>query len=90
MLEFIPRNNEQAILDLGCGTGTLTVQLTGLGNKVIGVDRSQNMIDKANEHFSNIDFKVCDALALLFEKEYDVVFSNTVFHWISDHNTLLK
>lgn len=90
LLEFLPKNDEQAILDLGCGTGTLTVQLTSFGNKVIGVDSSQNMIDKAQKQFNNIEFRVCDALALPFEKEFDVVFSNAVFHWISDHNTLLK
>lgn len=48
------------------------------------------MIDKAKERFNNIEFKVCDALALPFENEFDVVFSNAVFHWISDQDTLLK
>lgn len=30
LLEFIPNNVEQTILDLGCGTGTLTKQLVPL------------------------------------------------------------
>lgn len=90
LLEFIPKNNDQTILDLGCGTGTLTVQLADLGSKVVGVDSSQNMIDKAQKQFGNIEFFVCDALALPFDEEFDIVFSNAVFHWISDHNTLLK
>lgn len=90
LLEFVPKNDEQSILDLGCGTGTLTAQLAELCNKIVGVDGSQDMIDKAKEEFSNIEFKVCDALDLPFEKEFDVVFSNAVFHWISDHDALLK
>lgn len=90
LLESVPKNDEQAILDLGCGTGILTVQLAELCNKVIGVDSSQSMIDKAKEQFGNIEFMVCDALALPFENEFDVVFSNAVFHWISDHYALLK
>lgn len=90
LLESVPKNDEQAILDLGCGTGILTVQLAELCNKVIGVDSSQSMIDKAKEQFGNIEFMVCDALALPFENEFDVVFSNAVFHWISDHDALLK
>lgn len=90
LLEFVPKNADQAILDLGCGTGTLTVQLMKPGNKVVGVDSSQNMIEKAQKQFDTIDFRVCDALALPFEKEFDVVFSNAAFHWISDHNNLLK
>lgn len=90
LLEFIPKNDGQTILDLGCGTGTLTVRLSDLCNKVIGIDSSQNMIDKAKEQFGNIEFMVCDAIALPFEKEFDVVFSNAVFHWIDDHDLLLK
>ncbi len=89
LLEFIPGNNEQTILDLGCGTGTLTAQLADLCSKVVGVDSSQNMINKAKEQFGNIEFLVCDALALPFDGAFDVVFSNAVFHWINDHNALL-
>jgi len=90
LLEFVPKNDGQAILDLGCGTGILTVQLADLCNKIVSVDNSQSMIDKAKERFGNIEFLVCDALALPFVNEFDVVFSNAVFHWISDHDTLLK
>ena len=90
LLEFIPKNNEQTILDLGCGTGILTAQLADLCSKVVGVDSSQNMIEKAQKQFENIEFSVCDALAMPFENEFDVVFSNAVFHWINDHNVLLK
>lgn len=39
---------------------------------------------------TSADFRVCDALGLPFKNEFDVVFSNAVFHWISDHDTLLK
>ena len=90
LLEFIPNNAKQTILDLGCGTGTLTKQLVTLGSKVVGVDSSPSMINKAKEQFENIEFMVCDALNLPFEKEWDIVFSNAVFHWISNHNALLK
>ena len=37
-----------------------------------------------------MQFVVCDALALPFEKRFDVVFSNAVFHWIADYDALLK
>lgn len=65
----MPKNKNQSILDLGCGTGTLTAQLSNL---------------------ADTKFIVCDALALPFEKQFDVVFSNAVFHWIADRNVLLK
>lgn len=89
LLEFVPRNDNQNILDLGCGTGVLTAKLADLGEKVIGVDSSENMIRKAYRQYPDIEFKVCDALALPFSDEFDVVFSNAVFHWINDHNALL-
>ena len=89
LLEYIPQNEKQSILDLGCGTGTLTVQLNNLAKTVIGVDQSESMIKKAQEQYPNIEFRVCDALALPFESQFDVVFSNAVFHWIKDHENLL-
>ena len=90
LLEFIPKNKNQSILDLGCGTGKLTSQLIDFAGTVIGVDSSENMIERAKKQYSNIKFMVCDALNLPFEKQFDVVFSNAVFHWISNHNALLK
>ena len=89
LLEYIPQNEKLSILDLGCGTGTLTVQLNNLAKMVIGVDQSETMIKKAQEQYPNINFLICDALSLPFESQFDVVFSNAVFHWIKDHETLL-
>jgi len=90
LLEFVPENKNQSILDLGCGTGTLTAQLSNFADTIIGVDSSASMIAKAKEQYANIQFEVYDALTLPFEKQFDVVFSNAVFHWIADHNALLK
>lgn len=82
--------SESKILDLGCGTGTLTTQLTNFAGTVIGVDSSYDMIEKARSQFNNIEFIVGDALNLPFENEFDVVFSDAVFHWIENHDLLLK
>ena len=90
LLEFVPENKNQSILDLGCGTGTLTAQLSNLADTIIGIDSSASMIAKAKEQYVNIQFGVCDALALPFEQQFDVVFSNAVFYWIADHDALLK
>lgn len=35
LLEFVPQNPKQSILDLGCGTGRLTVQLTDLKEIIV-------------------------------------------------------
>ena len=90
LLEFIPVNGTQKILDLGCGTGTLTAKLAQQCKVVLGVDASPEMIAKAREAYPDLNFEVIDALALPFEHDWDVVFSNAVFHWIPDHDQLLK
>ena len=82
--------SESKILDLGCGTGTLTTQLTNFAGTFIGVDSSYDMIEKARSQFNNIEFIVGDALNLPFENEFDVVFLDAVFHWIENHDLLLK
>ena len=90
LLEFVPKDKNQSILDLGCGTGTLTFELKKMADMIIGVDSSKSMIKRAQAQYTDIKFMVCDALSLPFEKQFDVVFSNAVFHWITDHNTLLN
>lgn len=90
LLEFVPRNKNLSILDLGCGTGTLTAKLAEFAETIIGADSSESMIEKAKAQYDDIRFIVCDALELPFENQFDVVFSNAVFHWINDHNALLN
>ena len=90
LLEFVPKNDSQSILDLGCGTGTLTSQLVDFADTVIGVDSSESMVAKARAQYPSMRFMVCDALDLPFEQRFDVVFSNAVFHWIADHDALLR
>lgn len=90
LLAFLPENPAQAILDLGCGTGTLTAQLAARGSRVIGVDSARPMVERARAQYPELTFEVCDALALPFAGEFDVAFSNAVFHWIADHDTLLE
>lgn len=72
LLEFVPENNNQSILDLGCGTGILTVQLKKLAEVVIGVDSSGSMIKRAQQQYPDIKFIVSDALALPFVEQFDV------------------
>lgn len=59
---------EAAILDIGCGTGALSVALAGLGHRVTGIDVSPVMIAiaqaKAAKQGFQIEFDVQDAASL--------------------------
>jgi len=76
-----PRAGER-ILDLGCGTGTLTAQIARQGARVLGVDRSPEMIDSAREKYAELAFEVSDGQALNHAAEFDAVFSNAALHWM--------
>jgi SAM-dependent methyltransferase len=76
-----PRPGER-VLDLGCGDGTLTVQLISSGCAVIGVDASPEMVEAARR--LGIDARVMDGRALQFEREFDAVFSNAALHWMTE------
>lgn len=56
LLEFVPKNKNQSILDLGCGTGMLTAQLSNYADTIAGVDSSASMIAKAKQQYDNIPF----------------------------------
>jgi ubiquinone/menaquinone biosynthesis C-methylase UbiE len=79
---FIPNgNNEKSALDFGSGAGRSSRFLKSLGDyKVIGVDRSLEMIEQAKLRNGGIDFLQINGNKLPFDAEYfDLVFSSFVF-----------
>ena len=63
------------ILDIGCGTGRHTIELTKRGYNVTGIDLSDSQLDhareKAKQQNLNIDFRKHDARDLPFTNEFD-------------------
>src|SRR5579872_5464064 len=81
-----PRSGER-ILDLGCGTGYLTNIIARAGSRVIGIDKSPAMIERANAAYPDLDFRIMSATDLHFDTPFDAVFSNAVLHWVLDKET---
>jgi SAM-dependent methyltransferase len=52
------------VLDVGCGPGTVTAHLTGLGLDVTGVDLSPRMVEHARRRYPGLRFEVASATAL--------------------------
>jgi ubiquinone/menaquinone biosynthesis C-methylase UbiE/DNA-binding transcriptional ArsR family regulator len=78
------------LADIGCGTGSLTLELARFAGKVIGVDLSHEMLRRARavakeREFRNIEFRQGDALKLpLGSRSVDAAFCVMVLHFLAD------
>ena len=81
------RGDERA-LDVGCGTGRLTIELIRRlpRGSVVALDQSAAMVEQAKAHLGRV--VRADAAALPFASRFDLVFSTATFHWVPDHERL--
>lgn len=87
-------NNPAQILDMGCGPGNSTNVLFEKFKDadIMGIDASQNMLDRAKNDYPHIIFKKCivpDELDVI-DKKFDLIFSNACIHWIPNQIELLN
>ena len=89
----------ETVLDLGSGAGLdcfLAAQQVGGGGSVIGVDFTQEMIDRAEENaaklgLGNVSFKLGDIESLpLEDATVDVVMSNCVVNLAPDKGAVFR
>jgi trans-aconitate 2-methyltransferase len=92
LVEDLPLNGNESILDLGCGNGVITRALAERvpQGRVVGVDSSPSMLEAARAHrTANMTLKLLDITEMTFDADFDVVFSNAALHWALDHEKLL-
>jgi trans-aconitate 2-methyltransferase len=83
---------EMRVVDLGCGTGELTL---GLHRKLaakatLGVDTSAAMLERARGLSEpGLSFHCEDIGKYTPEEPVDLLFSNAALHWVPDHKTLI-
>jgi ubiquinone/menaquinone biosynthesis C-methylase UbiE len=72
LLKHISPSTELDALEIGCGTGDFTRLLAQRFRRVLALDLSPGMIEKAREgsrQYANIDFQVADAMTCEFPSE---------------------
>ena len=103
VLERLPLQGDEVVLDAGCGSGRVAKLLLERlpRGRLIGVDGSPSMIETAREAIGadrRVSLICGDLLELAPEAlsaeagvdAVDLVFSNATFHWIADHDRLFE
>jgi ubiquinone/menaquinone biosynthesis C-methylase UbiE len=87
--KIISFDKDDAVLDIGCGTGIITKEIAKLVKKVVAIDISKEMIKNAPK-VKNIEYFVADATKLHFaDKSFDKIISFTVLQDIKDKDSAL-
>lgn len=86
-IDILPKS----ILDIGCGLGNSTNQLyeNFPAANILGIDSSDNMLDKARKSYSHLNFRkyvIPDDIDSI--GNFDLIFSNACLHWIPNHKSL--
>ena len=91
VLDRLELTGDEYVMDAGCGSGRVTAKLLERlpNGRVLCVDASESMIEKAREALSGrASYLVADLAELRVDNPVDVVFSTATFHWVTDHDRL--
>lgn len=93
-LNTFPLEANDKVLDLGCGTGSITIEIAGRVHSgiVIGLDISKKALNFAIEHHraSNIIYMEGDARNLPFKEQFDKVTAFLSLNWICEQDQALS
>ena len=91
LLALVEPRPAMRVLDLGCGTGDVTLELHRklAARETLGVDNSAAMLAKAPVEPA-LSFALGDIEQLSLPGKFDLIFSNAALHWVPDHPSLLR
>ncbi len=93
--DFFTKNlssSKGAVLDIGCGSGILALELAKYYDNVVAVDLSEKLLDIARQKRSapNIEYIQMDVSSLEFDRQFDLIVSATTFHHLKHLPTTFK
>jgi len=96
LVRFMPNLASASVLDIGCGTGRMSLRLAKIAKRVVGIDTSgysiKTFLDQAKkERLHNVSAFAMDFHDLPNKKKFDYVLMVNVVHHIPDiDKTLAK
>ena len=79
------------IVDLGCGPGNSTdiLHQRWPDTRILGVDNSEEMLQRARRDRIPAEFELADIATWRPKQQPSIIFSNAALQWLDNHQTLL-
>lgn len=93
LIHRLPNFEYNKIIDIGCGSGMSTFPLENAypNAEIVGVDMSAEMLEKAKEHESKIQWVQRDCSKSIEDLgKFDLVFSNAFLQWLDNQKKFLN
>lgn len=85
LIDLLDAQPGERILDVGCGSGELTNEISERGVIGIGLDADSSMVERAKLMFPGTTFFQADVRNFELEDgPVDAIFSNAALHWVKD------
>ena len=88
VVELLDPKDGEYILDVGCGEGSLAVEIEKFGANVLAIDLSEDMVEKTKQ--KGIEAYVMSATDIEYADKFDAIFSNATLHWVLDPKLALE
>ena len=97
VLDRLPLEGDETVLDAGCGSGRVTEMLAQRlpRGRVIALDGSPSMIEEARHRLKEFGDRIAYVVADLGQPlplgplaPVDAILSTATFHWVPDHDAL--
>ncbi len=90
LLARVPLDAPRDVADVGCGTGTVTALLRDRwpDARIIGIDNSGPMLERARAAVPGVTWQTADIATWTPAAPLDLLVSNAALHWVDEHESL--